>query len=259
MKNQFLCSKCGYNQFCCTKEWILKYNRQGWDFTFICVRCRNIIACDREGWCGTKATEEEIEIHTVEEDEMSNLYDCGFTLAQRKKRVVEKWKASKTYLDIDEKGDCVVRTFKSDSTKATKEEDMSKYYPDSVIEAAKADNVRMFGSGATRHTDDKKLDFEGFLSPLALRAYGEYMHSNRIQADGTKRDSDNWQKGIPIEEYMKSLMRHTLDTHAIHRGHTVYDTKDGHVVDIVEALCGDIFNSFGYLHEYLKGENNASA
>jgi len=124
--------------------------------------------------------------------------------------------------------------------------------PDGIIE--QDGSVRKFGTGATRHVDDKKIDFEGHLSVLALREYGAYMHGHRVQADGTKRDSDNWQKGIPFDVYLKSLFRHTLDTWAIHRGVPTFDVKDGHEVDIKEALCGTIFNAFGYLHEFLKAE-----
>lgn len=114
------------------------------------------------------------------------------------------------------------------------------------------DPVRTFNTGATRDADDEKIDFEGFLSPWAIRRYGEYMHSHKIQADGKIRDSDNWQKGIPIDQYMKSLLRHTLDAHAIHRGLATFDTKDDHEIDIEEALCAVIFNAMGFLHEHLK-------
>ena len=114
--------------------------------------------------------------------------------------------------------------------------------------------VRTFGTGATRHADDKKHDYEGFLSPWAIRRYGEYMHSHRTQADGSKRDSDNWQKGIPIDQYMKSFFRHAIDAWSIHRGLPTFDAKDGSEIFIEDALCGALFNAFGYLHERLKEE-----
>jgi len=114
------------------------------------------------------------------------------------------------------------------------------------------DKLRTFETGATRHVDNKKHDYEGYLSIRALRCYGDYMLGHQIQADGTRRDSDNWQKGIPLEVYMKSLVRHTFDVWAIGRGIVTTDTKDDHEVVIEEALCGVIFNAFGYLHEFLK-------
>ena len=104
--------------------------------------------------------------------------------------------------------------------------------------------MREFDSGATRDNDADKLDFEGFLSPLVLTRYASYMHSHRKQADGELRDSDNWQKGIPLAVYMKSAWRHFIDWWNDHRG---FETDDG----VEEALCALIFNASGYLHELL--------
>ncbi|UOF77994.1 hypothetical protein [Caudoviricetes sp.] len=105
--------------------------------------------------------------------------------------------------------------------------------------------MRKFDSGATRNDDSDALDYEGFLSPLALKAFAEYMHKHRIQADGTLRDSDNWQKGIPRDAYMKSGFRHFHDWWMEHRG---FEGREG----IEDALCGLLFNVFGYLHEIEK-------
>lgn len=107
--------------------------------------------------------------------------------------------------------------------------------------------MRTFQTGATRNLDEDKFDYEGFLSPLVVRAYGNYMHKNRKQADGTIRASDNWQKGIPKDAYIKSGFRHFMDWWLEHRG---YKGRDG----IEDALCGLLFNTMGYLHEYLKDE-----
>jgi hypothetical protein len=111
--------------------------------------------------------------------------------------------------------------------------------------------IRTFESGATRDADHDKFDYEGFLSPLAIQAFGAYMHKHRIQPDGNLRPSDNWQKGIPRDAYMKSLWRHFLQVWLLHRGHKAHD-EDGNPVDMEEALCAVIFNAQGYLHETLK-------
>lgn len=105
--------------------------------------------------------------------------------------------------------------------------------------------MREFSTGATRNIDDNKLDFEGFISPLALEEFAKYMHEHRMQADGKLRDSDNWQKGIPQDQYMKSMWRHFFDTWKNHRGH---ETPE----DQIKNLCGLMFNVQGYLHELLK-------
>ena len=104
--------------------------------------------------------------------------------------------------------------------------------------------MRKFETGATRNTDDGKLDFEGFLSPAVLRRFAEYMHKNRVQADGQLRAADNWQKGIPKDAYMKSGMRHFFDWWENHRGVSN--------ADLEEALCALFFNVQGYLFEVLK-------
>lgn len=106
--------------------------------------------------------------------------------------------------------------------------------------------MRTFSSGATRNVDDSKFDYEGFLSPLVLERFAEYMHQHRIQADGQVRDSDNWQKGIPKDAYMKSGFRHFMDWWQHHRGNVANE-------ELEEALCALMFNVMGYLHEELKG------
>lgn len=112
--------------------------------------------------------------------------------------------------------------------------------------------IREFESGAIRDSAQGKYDYEGFLSPLALEAYAAYMHSHRKQADGSFRDSDNWMRGIDRGTYIKSLWRHLITAWKIHRGMACHDERDGHSIDSVEALCGVVFNAFGYMHEELK-------
>ena len=105
--------------------------------------------------------------------------------------------------------------------------------------------MREFTTGATRDTDTAKLDYEGFLCPRVLERYATYMHKNRLQADGKLRSSDNWQKGIPIEAYMKSKWRHFMDTWKAYRNPAV-------PIDMEESLCAELFNTMGLLHELLK-------
>lgn len=105
--------------------------------------------------------------------------------------------------------------------------------------------MRKFETGATRNDDADKYDFEGFLSPLVIQRFGQYMHKHRLQADGTLRDSDNWQKGIPKSAYIKSAFRHFHDWWLEHRG---YPSREG----LEDALCALLFNVSGYLHELLK-------
>ena len=113
--------------------------------------------------------------------------------------------------------------------------------------------MRQFDTGATRDTDLNKLDYEGFFSPLVLRCCAEYLNKHRKQADGKLRDSDNWQQGIPLTVYMKSLWRHFMDMWSYHR----LDLRNLNVDTLKEeAICAVIFNASGYLHELLKAKSN---
>lgn len=115
--------------------------------------------------------------------------------------------------------------------------------------------IRTFETGATRNLDNSKNDYEGFLSPFVIKSFGDYMTSHRKQKDGTLRDSDNWQKGIPIDVYMKSMFRHFLDVWTIHRGGTAISPDTGEPVDLIEALNAVLFNVQGMMHETLKKES----
>ena len=111
--------------------------------------------------------------------------------------------------------------------------------------------IRTFHTGATRDTDEGKLDWEGFISPLAMRFFVKYMHGYRTQADGTLRDADNWQKGMPRRQYMKSLIRHIWDLWTLWRQSTAHDFEDR----MVTLLCAILFNVQGLLHEIAIGRD----
>jgi len=107
--------------------------------------------------------------------------------------------------------------------------------------------MRTFKSGATRNDDKNRLDYEGFINPLVEKAFAEYMHEHRIQADGELRASDNWQAGIPKDAYMKSLCRHFQDLRLHHRGYRKFATEK----DIKKVLSAIRFNIDGYFLEVL--------
>lgn len=116
---------------------------------------------------------------------------------------------------------------------------------------------RYFENGAYRDTDQGKPDYEGYLSPLVIEAYGRYMLRHQKQSDGVIRDSDNWQKGIPLKEYMKSGWRHFMDWWHSHR----QSQKNPEGFDqsfLEEALCALLFNVMGYLHELMKAQGRVS-
>jgi len=106
--------------------------------------------------------------------------------------------------------------------------------------------MRHFTTGATRNSDEDKYDYEGFLSPLVIQRYGEYMHKHRIQADGKLRDSDNWQKGIPKDAYIKSLIRHV---HTLWYNGRYGETQQKETTE--DTICAILFNAQGLLFEIL--------
>lgn len=107
--------------------------------------------------------------------------------------------------------------------------------------------MRQFDTGATRDSDDGKFDYEGFLNPLVLQEFAAYMHSHRLQRDGKLRASDNWQKGIPVDEYVKSLLRHVHSLWMHHRGYVTEENWR-------DSAMAILFNIQGYTLERLKEE-----
>lgn len=108
-----------------------------------------------------------------------------------------------------------------------------------------------FATGATRSADDHKIDFEGHISPEALHFFGEYMHTQRIQRDGKTRASDNWQEGIPLHKYVKSLMRHSFDLWRAWRGTVTHNPDTGQQQTMGNLCAAILFNVQGLLHELI--------
>ncbi len=112
--------------------------------------------------------------------------------------------------------------------------------------------MRQFPSGATRNSDDDKLNFTGFLSARVLRGFAAYMHSHRLQADGQLRDAGNWKRGIPIDAYMESMHRH------FHEVWETWETAQASALTPVgeakqlENLYALLFNVQGMALELLK-------
>lgn len=116
-----------------------------------------------------------------------------------------------------------------------------------VAEIVKAVNQpRVFASGAIRDTEEGKLDFEGFLSPQALEAFAQYMHFHRHMPDGTLRNSDNWQRGIPQDVLMKSAWRHFFALWYDFRG-----VDSSNYRNFLAHCCGVMFNIQGLMKDYI--------
>jgi hypothetical protein len=104
--------------------------------------------------------------------------------------------------------------------------------------------MRTYDTGATRNSVAGKLRYEGYFSPLVLQARAEYMQKHQTQADGVEREADNWQKGMPLNDYMDSAFRHFMSWWLAHRGHAKG-------TEMQEAICALMFNAEGYMHALL--------
>lgn len=107
--------------------------------------------------------------------------------------------------------------------------------------------MKTYESGATRDGAAGKPDYRGYLAPEVIRRFGEYMLKHQVQADGQTRASNNWQKGMPLDDYMSSMLRHLVDVWSAHEAGQVNE----------EALCALMFNVNGYLFETIMGEKPA--
>jgi len=129
---------------------------------------------------------------------------------------------------------------------------LATQYPVVPLPPSSDEQIRTFETGATRDTTQGKLDYVKALSPIVLRRYVQYLDKHRKQSDGSYRDFDNWKKGIPQETYHSSNGRHFFDAWLLTEGYT---TEDNHgSVDLEDALCAQLFNIQGRLHEVLKAK-----
>lgn len=113
--------------------------------------------------------------------------------------------------------------------------------------------MRTFDTGATRSAANSRPMYTGYLSPIVLQRFGEYMTKHRVQKDGTLRNPDNWTKGMPRQSYLDGFLRHFLHLWLRHHNHAVNDPEAGDSIE--EDLCASLFNVQGYLHEVLLGRD----
>ena len=102
--------------------------------------------------------------------------------------------------------------------------------------------ARKFDTGATRSDDSAKPNYIGYLSPLVVKRFGQYMWDHQY---GGQRAADNWKKGITKQAYIESMFRHFMDLWLAHEYNEVGLAEQS-------SLCALLFNVQGYLHELLK-------
>lgn len=97
--------------------------------------------------------------------------------------------------------------------------------------------VTKFKSGAIRDSQDGKINFIETISYTAHNRYAKYMTEKQ-----SKYGKGNFKKGIPIESYEKSLMRH-IDKYFRNK----YENGQDEINE--DHLSAIIFNVYGIMHE----------
>ena len=119
--------------------------------------------------------------------------------------------------------------------------------PPPIVDGTEA---KVYSTGAFRSSSVDKIDYDGILSPYALEAWSRYLLWCSYLDNGDRRTSDNWQKGMSLIDYRKSLWRHLVDVWRILRGYPP-QTKE---TNLVWACAATLFNINGILHEAIKAD-----
>lgn len=102
---------------------------------------------------------------------------------------------------------------------------------------AKSTQHRTFSTGAIRDVEDNKEDYTETISWLAFKRYAEYMTDKK-----KKYGAGNFHKGIDIDAYERSLLRH-ISKYMINK------FEGGSLEPECDHLSAILFNVFGIMHE----------
>jgi hypothetical protein len=92
--------------------------------------------------------------------------------------------------------------------------------------------VRTFETWATRDIDTGKLEYSDYINPLCDYSFANFMKWKQY-INWTIRAWNNWQKWIPNESLLSSLVRHTEIIKLLYQGYRVFETKDRNdVIDL---------------------------
>lgn len=100
--------------------------------------------------------------------------------------------------------------------------------------------IRKFKTGAVRDKEEGKPDFTETISWTAFHRYAQYMTGKK-----EKYGQGNFKKGMPIDAYERSLLRH-IDKYMRNK------YENGNDEPNEDHLAAMVFNIFGIMHE----ENN---
>lgn len=101
-------------------------------------------------------------------------------------------------------------------------------------------DITTFDTGAIRDSQDGKEDYIETISWTAFRRYAQYMTGKK-----KKYGAGNFKKGIPVDSYEASLVRHVQKYLANKYENQGIEKEEDH-------LSAILFNVFGIMHEELK-------
>lgn len=97
--------------------------------------------------------------------------------------------------------------------------------------------IRKFETGAIRDSENEKEDYVETISWRAMKRYAKYMTAQK-----KKYGEGNFKKGIPVDAYERSLLRHI-------QKYLENKYEGGNVEKDFDHLSAIVFNTFGIMHE----------
>lgn len=98
-------------------------------------------------------------------------------------------------------------------------------------------NITQFASGAIRDSQVGKECYIETISWTAMKRYAQYMTAKK-----SKYGAGNFKKGIDIESYESSLLRHI-------QKYLANKYEGGNIEKEEDHLSAILFNAFGIIHE----------
>lgn len=107
------------------------------------------------------------------------------------------------------------------------------------------EDFRTMPTGATRDTNNNKLEYSSYSHPLNDFSFAKYMQSKQTIWWKYRR-WDNWQLGLGREVLLDSLIRHIKTLELLFKGYRLFETKKDWVVDLIVLKKDHIFDDTAY-------------
>ena len=109
-----------------------------------------------------------------------------------------------------------------------------------------SEKIRTFETGSIRDDDSGKIDYTETIPWRAIRRYWAYMTEKKAKYGGW-----NFKKGIPIESYEQSMLRHVQE-------YMENKYEWGNFELDQDKLCAIMFNIFWIMFEEGRPENQTT-